>query len=176
MVPSGVRDVIPPPEPLKTARGCLIPPPNKTCAICREKQINPCASSSGYVFCYLCLVRFVRDSPTCPISGISCTESDILRLYEDNYEVHWYNCLLTNYDNKKFLCEDVNFSEIVFGRQMKYIEMNVMQVVQLYVICSVLEVERGIHSSALCSGLRTVIPKCIWKGIYDPLSGSLCIQ
>lgn len=88
MVPSGVRDVIPPPEPLKTARGCLIPPPNKTCAICREKQINPCASSSGYVFCYLCLVRFVRDSPTCPISGISCTESDILRLYEDNYEVH----------------------------------------------------------------------------------------
>lgn len=88
MVPSGIRDVIPPPQPLKTARGCLIPPTNKSCAICREKQVNPCASSSGYVFCYLCLVRFVKDSPTCPISGISCTESDILRLYEDNYEVH----------------------------------------------------------------------------------------
>ena len=77
---------IPPiPQQLKVGRGCIIPPNSNNCPICRKKRINPCAASSGYVFCYLCLFNSVQLSPFCPVSGISCTESEILRLYEENY-------------------------------------------------------------------------------------------
>jgi hypothetical protein len=80
----GGNNIPAPPKALKPGRGCLIPPNSKTCSICRKKQVNPCAASSGYVFCYLCLLNFVRDSPVCPVAGIPCTENDILRIYEDN--------------------------------------------------------------------------------------------
>jgi hypothetical protein len=83
----GGNNIPTPPKALKPGRGCLIPPNSKTCSICRKKQINPCAASSGYVFCYLCLLNFVRDSPVCPVAGIPCTESDILRIYEDNNDI-----------------------------------------------------------------------------------------
>lgn len=83
----GPNNIPPPPRALKPGRGCLIPPNSKTCSICRKKQINPCAASSGYVFCYLCLLDFVRNSPFCPVAGIPCTENDILRIYEDNNDI-----------------------------------------------------------------------------------------
>jgi hypothetical protein len=83
----GGNNIPTPPKALKPGRGCIIPPNSKTCSICRKKQINPCAASSGYVFCYLCLLNFVRDSPVCPVAGIPCTESDILRIYEDNSDI-----------------------------------------------------------------------------------------
>lgn len=77
--------IIPPvPVQLKVGRGCVVPPQNNTCPLCRKKRNNPCASSSGFVFCYICLLEAVRESPFCPVTGISCVESDILRLYEDN--------------------------------------------------------------------------------------------
>jgi hypothetical protein len=67
-------------------RGGIIPPPitSNICPICRKKKTNPCVASSGYVFCYLCLIKFIKDSPFCPITGIPCNENDILRIYEDN--------------------------------------------------------------------------------------------
>ena len=77
---------IPPiPQQLKVGRGCIIPTNSNNCPICRKKRVNPCAASSGYVFCYLCLFNSVQLSPFCPVSGISCTESEILRLYEENH-------------------------------------------------------------------------------------------
>lgn len=76
--------IIPSPTPTpKTGRGCLVPPTNKSCSICRKKQIHPCASTSGFVFCYLCLLNFVRKTPFCPVAGIPCDESEILRLFHD---------------------------------------------------------------------------------------------
>ena len=78
------QHIIPSPTPVpKTGRGCLIPPTNKSCSICRKKQVHPCASTSGFVFCYLCLLKFVRKTPFCPVAGVPCEESEILRLFHD---------------------------------------------------------------------------------------------
>lgn len=53
------------------------------CPICHETRINPTASSSGYVFCFKCLVLHIRKyGPKCPVTGLPCQESQIVRLYE----------------------------------------------------------------------------------------------
>ena len=53
------------------------------CPLCHEPRINPTASTSGYVFCFKCLVSKLRqDGECCPLTGIPCKESQIVRLYE----------------------------------------------------------------------------------------------
>lgn len=49
------------PKPMKVVRGGIIPPSitSNLCPICRKKKKNPCVASSGYVFCYLCLIRYI---------------------------------------------------------------------------------------------------------------------
>jgi len=55
----------------------------RLCPLCLQKRVNPAASSSGYVFCYKCLVVYLREmGPKCPIVGMRCEESQIVRLYE----------------------------------------------------------------------------------------------
>ncbi|GFH44624.1 hypothetical protein CTEN210_01098 [Chaetoceros tenuissimus] len=60
--------------------------PNKNsqaCPICLSDRVNPAASSSGYVFCFKCLVMYIRDKgPHCPVVGIHCDESQVVRLFE----------------------------------------------------------------------------------------------
>jgi len=75
----------PPPRPAKVGRGCVVPPNDGTlCALCQQKRTHPCASSSGYVFCYLCLLPYVREHGCCPITGLKCRELDIIRLFENS--------------------------------------------------------------------------------------------
>ena len=52
------------------------------CPLCRRKRVEPTASTSGYVFCHSCLVPFVKEYGTCPVTGVDCPESRTLRLYE----------------------------------------------------------------------------------------------
>lgn len=53
------------------------------CPICLCDKINPAASSSGYVFCFKCLIMYIREKgPHCPIVGIHCDESQVVRLFE----------------------------------------------------------------------------------------------
>jgi peroxin-12 len=63
--------------------------PNKDyrlCPICHETRINPAASSSGFVFCFKCLVVHIRTyGPKCPVTGLACQESQIVRLYEPSH-------------------------------------------------------------------------------------------
>lgn len=55
----------------------------RLCPLCLQKRVNPAASSSGYVFCYKCLVVYLREKGLkCPIVGMRCEESQIVRLYE----------------------------------------------------------------------------------------------
>ena len=77
--------LIPPPLPSKTKKGCIIPPKKdfSLCPICRQIRVHPCVSTGGYVFCYPCLLNYVRKQPYCPVTAIPCGESEILRLYED---------------------------------------------------------------------------------------------
>lgn len=53
------------------------------CPLCHEARINPAASTSGYVFCYKCLMlKLRRDGEHCPLTGMPCKERQVVRLYE----------------------------------------------------------------------------------------------
>ena len=78
---------IPPPAPLPVKLDAKIrmrPPLSnpKLCPLCRQPHINPAASTSGFVFCHRCIVMFVREHGTCPVTGTECPESRIVRIYE----------------------------------------------------------------------------------------------
>ena len=54
-----------------------------SCPICHESRINPTASTSGYVFCYRCLIMHLRQKGEyCPVTGMPCKESMVVRLFE----------------------------------------------------------------------------------------------
>ena len=81
---------IPPPHPPKLLdesesehlrRG--LPSDNSSCPICHRPRVNPAASTSGYVFCYRCLVMHLRSNEErCPLTGMHCPESRVIRLFE----------------------------------------------------------------------------------------------
>eukprot|EP00536_Pseudo-nitzschia_multiseries_P001594 jgi/Psemu1/283137/fgenesh1_pg.20_\ len=53
------------------------------CPLCNEPRIHPTASTGGYVFCLKCILSFVRQNgSSCPVTGKSCPESSLVRLYE----------------------------------------------------------------------------------------------
>ena len=58
--------------------------PDHLCPSCRQPRMHPTASSSGFVFCYKCLLQHVRDTGKCPMTGRHCREAQMLRLYEPN--------------------------------------------------------------------------------------------
>lgn len=77
--------VPPVPQPAKIGRGCVVPPMDASlCALCAKTRTNACASNSGYVFCYMCILPYVREHSTCPVTGLFCKEGDIIRLYEES--------------------------------------------------------------------------------------------
>lgn len=65
-----------------------LPPKDKSlCPLCRQRRILPTASTSGFVFCFDCLLQHLRRGrggahATCPITGRPCPESRMVRLYE----------------------------------------------------------------------------------------------
>lgn len=75
--------VYPAPEPpsstLCSQRLQLVVSPG-LCPLCSHIPVNPSASPSGYVYCFKCLVIYVRDHDgLCPHGGI-CSEDQIVRL------------------------------------------------------------------------------------------------
>ena len=50
------------------------------CSLCRRSRRNPAATSSGIVYCYACIVPYIRENGKDPVTGISCVESEIRRL------------------------------------------------------------------------------------------------
>ena len=56
------------------------------CPLCRRKRLHPVAiSSSGYVYCFHCIVTHIRThGKYCPLTGLPCSEesSSLIRLYE----------------------------------------------------------------------------------------------
>jgi len=54
-----------------------------SCPICKEPRINTTASTSGYVYCYKCLVSHIRNvGEYCPMTGMPCREDRVVRLFE----------------------------------------------------------------------------------------------
>mgnify|MGYP000026470445 CR=1 FL=1 len=74
----------PPPKPSRAHLSSSANPEH--CPICKEKRVNPAASPSGYVFCHRCLVSYVQKYGKCPVTGVPCTETNIVRLFEPFHE------------------------------------------------------------------------------------------
>jgi Pex2 / Pex12 amino terminal region len=56
------------------------------CPLCHARpRVQPAASSSGFVFCYKCILSYVRRHATCPMTQQPCSESRIVRLYEPQH-------------------------------------------------------------------------------------------
>jgi len=54
-----------------------------SCPICKETRINPTAATSGYVYCYKCIVSHIRNvGEYCPLTGMPCPERRVVRLFE----------------------------------------------------------------------------------------------
>lgn len=85
----------PPPLPFLARRFEDSVKPNsdhRLCPLCLQKRVNPAASSSGHVFCYKCLVLYIREKgPKCPLVGMRCDESQIVRLFEPSSHVQSIN-------------------------------------------------------------------------------------
>ena len=76
---------IPPPPmpPKKLTNSDNLHTDKWACPLCHEPRINPTASTSGFVFCYKCLVMHIRrNGEYCPLIGMPCKESQVVRLYE----------------------------------------------------------------------------------------------
>lgn len=73
----------PPPLPLTTDNDARIPNDYSLCPLCSQKRINPVATTSGFVFCYRCLVKHIREKGSfCPLTKIPIQEGQEIRLYE----------------------------------------------------------------------------------------------
>jgi len=76
----------PPPKPLPNQNHSGGTHRNSTvCPLCQDNFINPAVSTSGYVFCYRCLIQYIKDGDhlnVCPITGKYCREDQIIRIYE----------------------------------------------------------------------------------------------
>ena len=83
----------------------------RLCPLCGKERVSPCVSTGGYVFCYLCLLSHLTSRPWqpstagaragvasvsysggagegellsyCPVSGVPCRVSDMIRLYRE---------------------------------------------------------------------------------------------
>ena len=50
------------------------PGDSKNCPICKEEIANPTATQTGYVFCYVCVFKWVGEGGEgegrCPVTGV----------------------------------------------------------------------------------------------------------
>lgn len=52
------------------------------CPICSKKRTNECVLSvSGFVFCYPCIFKFIKEHQRCPLTNFPCTTKNIIRIY-----------------------------------------------------------------------------------------------
>lgn len=89
--PSERASILPPPQPLLRAHHASVklPTRNDICALCEQQRTNPSALIvSGYVFCHMCIARYVADHGKCPITLLSANHRDIRRVYPGGAYVH----------------------------------------------------------------------------------------
>lgn len=63
--------------------GIVIPDDPKICSLCNKKRRNPSACSPGFVFCYLCINKYVAKYGRCPITFRPLRKNNIRRLFEN---------------------------------------------------------------------------------------------
>jgi peroxin-12 len=71
-----------PPPPMPTSSRAAVVAAEEECSLCRKVRTQPTASPSGFVYCYDCLLRYVRKHGVCPATNMQCTEANFVRIYE----------------------------------------------------------------------------------------------
>jgi len=76
-----VFESIPPPPPpfsqeMRSSKGC--------CPLCRKRLGNgkTLAPISGLLFCYLCIVSYIREHSKCPVTKLPLQEKDLVRIFD----------------------------------------------------------------------------------------------
>lgn len=57
-----------------------IPENSRNCMLCLSTMVNPSAANCGHMYCWDCIVDWVRERPECPLCRQSCLEQNLLPL------------------------------------------------------------------------------------------------
>lgn len=70
------------PDKLKNSKHFNFISQNNLCPICNKSRTNECVLTvSGFVFCYPCIFKFIKEFKRCPLTNFPCTTKNIIRLY-----------------------------------------------------------------------------------------------
>ncbi|CAM9704058.1 unnamed protein product [Choristocarpus tenellus] len=83
----GSRATSPPPPPrppLPAPGGCGVPSDPGACPVCRGSRVNASlCKASGFVFCYGCIAGHIRERGECPVTGLPCGPSSVVKLFDE---------------------------------------------------------------------------------------------
>eukprot|EP00698_Gefionella_okellyi_P000950 TRINITY_DN1082_c0_g1_i1.p1 TRINITY_DN1082_c0_g1~~TRINITY_DN1082_c0_g1_i1.p1 ORF type:complete len:354 (+),score=64.45 TRINITY_DN1082_c0_g1_i1:107-1063(+) len=75
----------PPPPPLVSAQDRVMVPADRTlCPICQQTRTNTAMLSTGFVFCYPCVFRYVQENGQCPVTHVKLDVGSISKIYDDD--------------------------------------------------------------------------------------------
>lgn len=57
-----------------------VPLGSRSCMLCLAPMVNPSAANCGHMFCWECIVGWVREHPECPLCRQVCIEQNLLPL------------------------------------------------------------------------------------------------
>lgn len=57
-----------------------LPEASRSCMLCLSPMVNPSAANCGHMFCWECIVDWVRERPECPLCRLQCHEQNLLPL------------------------------------------------------------------------------------------------
>jgi len=73
----------PPPHTQPNEDGVRLPQNPQLCPLCVKRRVDPTViATSGYVFCYSCIMGYLRMHKECPITCIPTSEQQLIRLYQ----------------------------------------------------------------------------------------------
>ncbi|CAI5759627.1 unnamed protein product [Candida verbasci] len=57
-----------------------LPESSRSCMLCLSPMVNPSAANCGHLFCWDCIVDWIRENPECPLCRQQCLEQHLLPL------------------------------------------------------------------------------------------------
>eukprot|EP00465_Bigelowiella_longifila_P012260 CAMPEP_0185264082 /NCGR_PEP_ID=MMETSP1359-20130426/18707_1 /TAXON_ID=552665 /ORGANISM="Bigelowiella longifila, Strain CCMP242" /LENGTH=371 /DNA_ID=CAMNT_0027852175 /DNA_START=1 /DNA_END=1116 /DNA_ORIENTATION=+ len=73
----------PPPRALPHPKGLKLPSDAMKCPLCQRTRVNAALLPSGFVFCYACIFKHLKNHGTCPVTLRPCRMEDLRKIYEN---------------------------------------------------------------------------------------------